>query len=956
MKPQETSREELKRELQELRQKYNTLKASYEKDITDRRIIEDTFFFISELKSAHLGSDFFTTLARYLGDALSVDYVLVDRVKNGKNAKTIANYQFGDICPNMEYSLTGTPSESIYGNKLCSYPRNVQTEFPEDNMLVKMNAESYSGVPLWDSDRNPLGLIALIHTKPLHNIKRIESVLKLVSGSTGREIERLEAERKLRESEEKYRNIFENVDDVFYQTDMDGIALEISPSVKILSGFTRDELLGKPVHHLYYDPGDREILLDTIKKDGELKDYQLRLKTKSGKIKYVSVNARLMKNTYNSTEFINGAIRDITERKLEQEALKESEYFFKESQKAAFIGSYKADFISGKWESSEVMDQIFGIDKKYYRSVEGWINIVHPDDREMMERYLNEEVLGKHNAFNKEYRIIRKNDGQVRWVFGLGKVNLDGQGKVISLIGTIQDITERRLDEYKIRQLSYAVDATSEVVFMTNKDGIFTFVNPAFTAVYGYHANEVIGKTTPRILKSGRMDDSHYKHFWNELLNNRVVQGEFINKTVDGKEIYIEAAANAVIGEEGNVIGFIAIQKDITQRKQIEHELLSAKENAEISDRLKSAFLSNMSHEIRTPMNGILGFAELLQDTTLSSDEMHEYVHAIQVSGERMLSTINSIIDISKIESGMTKVDITEENINEAMELIYKFFKPECESKNLNFSYTTDLPSGEALIKTDYEKVYGVLTNLVKNAIKFTDAGTIKFGYEKKGKYLEFFVEDTGKGLAKSQHEIIFERFRQGSESYNRGYEGSGLGLSICKSYVEMLGGKVWLESEEGLGSKFYFTIPYNRVLNARVELASSTYDEPEDVQIKNLKILVAEDDELSYTFLSRCLQKFKKEILHAVTGIEAVDECKNNPDIDLVLMDIHMPYMNGYEATRRIRQFNKNVVIIAQTAYGLSGDREKSITSGCNDYISKPINKDNLLTIIQRYFDPEFN
>ena len=256
----------------------------------------------------------------------------------------------------------------------------------------------------------------------------------------------------------------------------------------------------------------------------------------------------------------------------------------------------------------------------------------------------------------------------------------------------------------------------------------------------------------------------------------------------------------------------LEIFQDITERKKKETELIIAKEKAEESDRLKSAFLTNMSHEIRTPMNGILGFAELLKEPNLSSDDQQDFIQTIQISGARMLNTINNIVDISKIESGLIKIDIKETNINEKIEFTYKFFKPEVEIKGLTVFFKNGLQSKEAIIKTDNEKVYGILTNLVKNAIKFTYEGSIEFGYEKKGEYLEFFVKDTGIGIPKNQMELIFERFRQGSESHNRGYEGSGLGLSISKSYVEMLGGKIWVESEEGKGSTFYFTIPYNTV------------------------------------------------------------------------------------------------------------------------------------------------
>jgi CheY-like chemotaxis protein len=348
-------------------------------------------------------------------------------------------------------------------------------------------------------------------------------------------------------------------------------------------------------------------------------------------------------------------------------------------------------------------------------------------------------------------------------------------------------------------------------------------------------------------------------------------------------------------------------------------------------------------------MNGILGFTELLKTPNLSSDDQQDFIQTIQISGARMLSTINSIVDVAKIESGLIKVEIEETNINEKIEFIYKFFKPEVEIKGLQFLVKNSLASKEVIIKTDNEKVYGILTNLVKNAIKFTYEGSIEIGYEKKGAFLEFFVKDTGVGIPKNQKELIFERFRQGSESNNRGYEGSGLGLSIAKTYVEMLGGRIWVESEEGKGSTFYFTIPYNAVSEEKIEIKNAISAEHKEVQLKKLKILIVEDDEISYSLLKRMLQKISKEVLHAITGVEAIEACRNNPDLDLVLMDVKMHDMDGYEATRQIRQFNKDVVIIAQTAFAFSGDRETAIEAGCNDYISKPINSTFLYELIKK-------
>ncbi|MDP2338438.1 MAG: ATP-binding protein [Bacteroidota bacterium] len=379
-------------------------------------------------------------------------------------------------------------------------------------------------------------------------------------------------------------------------------------------------------------------------------------------------------------------------------------------------------------------------------------------------------------------------------------------------------------------------------------------------------------------------------------------------------------------------------------------ELINAKGHAEESDRLKSAFLANMSHEIRTPMNGILGFAELLKDPDLSSKQQLEYIRIIEKSGARMLNIINDIVDISKIESGQMKVSVSETNVNEQMEFINTFFKAEVEPKGIRLILKNSLPSSEAIIRTDREKLYAILTNLVKNAIKYTQKGFIEFGYILKQAELEFFVKDTGIGIPKHRQIAIFERFVQSDISDKRAFQGTGLGLSISKAYVEMLGGKIWVESEEGKGSIFYFTIPSNGEAEEKNDIQNVVLSEEEENQIKDLKILIAEDDELSKKLLTVIVKIIGKEVLKVRTGVEAIEACRNNPDIDLVLMDIQMPEMNGYEATRQIRQFNQDVVIIAQTALALTGDRELAIEAGCDDYISKPIRRDKLIELMVKY------
>jgi PAS domain S-box-containing protein len=417
---------------------------------------------------------------------------------------------------------------------------------------------------------------------------------------------------------------------------------------------------------------------------------------------------------------------------------------------------------------------------------------------------------------------------------------------------------------------------------------------------------------------------------------------------------------NTIFAE--NVLKLVSIRAaGEMERKNIEDELINAKDCAEESDRLKSAFLANMSHEIRTPMNGILGFADLLKEPNLSGDEQQAYIDIIEKSGKRMLNIINDIIDISKIEAGLMKIEMQESNINEQIEYIYTFFKPEVEAKGIHLFFNTKLTANEALITTDREKLYAILINLVKNAIKYTPSGSIEFGYNLKkdnefeiaelveAKELEFYVKDTGIGVPKNRQQAIFERFVQADIDDEMARQGAGLGLAITKSYVEMLGGKIWVESEEGNGSCFYFTLPYQTKKDEK-NIAEEQLSCVEN-KINNLKILIAEDDETSETLLSILLITYSKDILKVKNGIDAVEICRQNPDIDLIMMDIRMPVFGGYEATRQIRQFNKDVIIIAQTAFGLTGDREKALEAGCNDYISKPIKKNDLLDLIQKYF-----
>jgi PAS domain S-box-containing protein len=388
---------------------------------------------------------------------------------------------------------------------------------------------------------------------------------------------------------------------------------------------------------------------------------------------------------------------------------------------------------------------------------------------------------------------------------------------------------------------------------------------------------------------------------------------------------------------------------DITELKKKEVELQKALERANESDALKSAFLANLSHEIRTPMNGIMGFSDLLQQPDISGKEQEQYLRIIQQSGERMLNTLNNLINISKIEAGQEQVNLVPVNINAQMEQMYDFFAPMAKQKKLEFTMECPLYFADAVVTTDREKLLVILSNLLKNALKYTREGSVSFGYDLKDDVLEFFIKDTGIGIPGDRKEAIFDRFVQADIEDKEVLEGAGLGLSIADAYTEMLGGKIWVDSEIGKGSTFYYTIPYRKAGSKASEIAS-VHSEKDWTIDRKFVVLIAEDEASSELYLDVLMKDHAQKIFHARDGATAVELFKNHPEIDLIFMDIKLPITNGYEATRKIREINPTVPVIAQTAYALKGDREKAMEAGCNAYLSKPIRKELLFKLLKQF------
>ncbi|WP_319480844.1 ATP-binding protein [uncultured Draconibacterium sp.] len=397
------------------------------------------------------------------------------------------------------------------------------------------------------------------------------------------------------------------------------------------------------------------------------------------------------------------------------------------------------------------------------------------------------------------------------------------------------------------------------------------------------------------------------------------------------------------------------LQHQLDLNSEIMKELSRQKNKAEQSDKMKSAFLANMSHEIRTPMNGILGFAELLKTQAYSKEEELQFINIIQQSGDRMLNTINNIIDISKIESENEEVQIKKVDIANIVSELNDFFMVEANEKGIDLIVEPEVKAPLQNFYSDTYKLTSILTNLIKNAIKFTKKGYVKIHYSLSATELILTVSDTGIGIAPEKQKAIFDYFVQADHSHSSGYEGSGLGLSITRGYIKLLNGDINVSSTPGKGTSFTFVLPNLKVVSTPEEPAlNETPAEHVDYNSDgDLNIIIAEDDEISYNFLCHILSDVSGNLKRVKNGADVVELVRKYPDTDVVLMDIKLPKTNGLEATKQIRAFNKDVYIIAQTAYAQENYKQEAIAAGCNNFIVKPIDKNQLKKILSKLKQP---
>ena len=511
---------------------------------------------------------------------------------------------------------------------------------------------------------------------------------------------------------------------------------------------------------------------------------------------------------------------------------------------------------------------------------------------------------------------------------------------------------EKRIEE-KLKKYKMAMEQSLSSIIIFNREGRVNYINKKVLETTLFTKDEIMNKTIEEINNCTKLKRNLILE--EKLSKKKKWNGELCNQKKNGESYWENVSFSPIKNRENEIIGFLKISEDVTEKKEMEKKLQEQIIEIKKVNKLKDEFLANMSHEIRTPMNGIIGSVNLLLDTE-QNIEQEEYSNMIKDSAQSLLIVINKILDFSKIEKGKIELNEKNTNIYELIEKIEVFFSSSVYEKNINLRYKIDDDVPENLIM-DFDKIQRVLINLVGNAFKFTEEGIIKINIKKEKiennkVVLLFSVKDTGIGIELEKQEEIFKKFIQEDGSITRSFGGTGLGLSICKKIIEFMGGEIWVESVKGEGSTFYFRL--------ELKIGNTVKSKNKDKNInlnkfkeKKYKILLGEDDELNQKIEKRYLEKMNLDVTIANNGIEVIEKFAKGR-FDLILMDIQMPKMGGFEATTKIKESekykNKNIPIVALTAHAIKGYRQKCIKAGMRDYISKPITEDELYRIMEKY------
>jgi len=759
------------------------------------------------------------------------------------------------------------------------------------------------------------------------------------------------ADESLIQSERRFRDLAEMLPQIIFEFDLEGNLIYANQLAFDTFQYPGDTDLKTINIFNLISPSDLEIARNDLagiiqNREIERKEYTL-YKKDGTSFPAIIIASPIIQNS-NPVGF-RGVIMDMTEIKNVHRELifsqKKYSSLFENAQSIMMI----VDPENGKIvDANKAVADFYGYDVETLKKM--FLTEIVALPEEEIKDSINKALNLKQNQFIRQHKL---SNGEKRYVeVFTSPISINDK---ILIFSVIHDIQNRVLAEANLKKLNKAIEQSPVSVVITDCKGNIEYVNPKFCEVTGYSCNEAIGKN-PRILKSGEQDDAYYKKLWTTITSGKNWYGEFKNQKKNGEFYWESASVSPLFDDDGNITHFVAIKEDITERKMKEAELLQAKELAEKSNQLKSNFLTNMSHELRTPLVGILGYADILANE-LKNGEYKEMAETILQSGNQLIETLNSILDLSRIEADRNELEVSTIEVKEILNETYALFKPMAYSKNLYLKL--NLPLENLYVNADRQLIPKIFNNLLNNAIKFTFKGGIIISSNVVLKNHRLFVQtdisDTGIGIPAEYHQLIFEPFRQVSEGLSRSYTGSGLGLTLTKKFVEILNGDISFKSKENQGTTFTVTFPFAHSLpGSQVEDKAGTVQTTTELKL-NYKpsLLLVEDDVVNAQIIIAYLSPHFN-INHVEDGHTGIDFCKEK-NYDVILMDIALKGISGTTAMHEIKKLGEHyskIPIVAITAFAMLGDKESFLKEGFSHYISKPFTRSQLFKLLTSIFN----
>jgi PAS domain S-box-containing protein len=750
--------------------------------------------------------------------------------------------------------------------------------------------------------------------------------------------------KRLDNSREYFKLLFERAPLGYQSLDGEGHFLEVNEAWLNTLGYERDEVLGKWFGD-FLDPEFLETFatnFPNFKKAGEIHGVEFLMRRKDGTRVLVSFEGRIGLDEEGNFQQTHCILHDITERRATEERLRHSNEIL-----GHIMDCFPADVFVSALETNEILFVNKRMRERFGQSLEGracwevFRNESRPCGECPTNKLLREggpEICTWENVNPVTGRRLLNLDTLIQWI--------DGRRAKLQVATDITDLRHTQQALAAAEQRYQRLFETAVVgVFRSTPEGRFLSANPALATILGYDsAHELIQNVTD-IGSQLYLDPEQRRKFSSlAILEKEIAEQETRMRRKDGRVIWVSEAMRAAKEPPDGQIVFEGFITDITERRNMYQRLAQAKERAEQASRSKSEFLANMSHEIRTPLNGVLGMLQLIQATPLDGEQA-EMVDVALGSGRSLLALLNDILNLSQVEAGRLILREEDFDVREVIAMVVESLRPQTESKGLSLSSDVD-DSVPCQVRADMGRLRQVLFNLVGNAIKFTDAGFIRVRASLKqdngGQQLHVEVEDTGIGIPKDQLENIFESFTQVDGSHTRRYQGAGLGLSIVRRLVRLMGGEVSMESELGMGTQARFHVAVKPAARDEAPQSDVCPHPVLSANTKMLRILLAEDDRVNKITAMRLLERLGHSARCVETGREALRALAEEY-FDCVLMDVQMPEMDGVETTRRIRSGqcgmnDADIPIIALTAHAMEGDRENFLRAGMNDYLAKPV------------------